>query len=84
MIHVTIEELVLEGFHPADRHRIAAAIEARLAELLTAEGLHAARPGNVASLEGGHVELRPAARAEETGAAVAQSVFGALQKHGCE
>ncbi|MFL6293520.1 MAG: hypothetical protein ACJ759_21720, partial [Thermoanaerobaculia bacterium] len=68
-IDLHIEELVLEGFAPGDRHRIGAAVERELARLLAERGLPAglAQGADVPRLDGGSFELRPGRSAEATG-----------------
>ena len=76
-IRVTIDELILNGFNPADRHRIAAALEIELSQLLTAEGLPA-QGLETARLDGGQFRFPAAPKPETIGAAIARNVHGAL------
>lgn len=77
-IELHIEELVLHGFAPGDRHRIAGALELELTRLLTEQGLPAALQGGgeLERLDGGVITVRPGGRPEELGAQVARSVYG--------
>ena len=79
-IRVTIDELILDGFDPADRHRIAAALERELSRILVSEGLPA-QGLETARLDGGQFDFPATAKAETIGAAIAQNVHGALN-HG--
>jgi hypothetical protein len=81
-IDLHIEELVLEGFHPADRHRIGAAVERELARLLGERGLPAglATPGEIARLDGGSFEMNRITTPEGLGRQVAGAVYGGLKK----
>jgi len=77
-IELHIEELVLHGFAPGDRYRIAAAVERELQRLFTeqsvpsfgTDGLEAAR------LDAGAFEVRPGAKAEVIGVQMAQAIYG--------
>ena len=81
-IDLHIEELVLDGFRPSDRHRIGAAVERELARLLTERGLpaRAGARGGPAGLDGGSFEAKPGARPEAVGRQVAGAVYGGLKK----
>jgi hypothetical protein len=80
-IDLHIEELVLEGFRPADRHRIGAAVERELARLLAERGLPAglAQGTDLPRLDGGSFEAKPGARPEAVGRQVAGAVYGGLK-----
>jgi hypothetical protein len=85
-IDLHIEELVLHGFAPADRHRIAQAVEAELTRLAAAQGLpglqHSsgedARP---LQLRGGAFQVKAGAKPQAIGAEIAKAVFGGLRQH---
>ena len=79
-VELEIEELVLHGFAPGDRHRIAGAIERELARLLGEEGVPAAlsRAGSIEQLDGGTFEAKPRAKPESTGARIARAIYGGL------
>jgi len=81
-IDLHIEELVLEGFHPADRRRLGAAVERELARLLTERGLPPglARGADLPRLDGGSFPAPPGARPEAVGRQVAAAVFGGLKR----
>ena len=83
-IDLHIEELVLDGFPPGDRHRIGAALERELARLLSEAGERGlpatwAGGGEAARLDGGRFEMRPGTRPERMGAQIAQSVFRGMK-----
>lgn len=80
-IDLHIEELVLDGFAPGDRHRIGAAVERELSRLLTERGVPAswAGGGEVPSLDGGTFEAKPGARPERVGAQIAGAVFRGMK-----
>jgi hypothetical protein len=75
-IELHIEELVLHGFDPHQRHAIGDAVHGELARLLAAHGIPSAGTVDVARLDGGSFALRPGARA--AGEGVARSVHAAL------
>jgi hypothetical protein len=81
-IDLHVEQLVLEGFRPGDRHRIGAAVQSELARLLTEGGLPSglAHGADLPRLDGGSFEARPGARPETVGRQVASAVHGGLKR----
>jgi len=81
-VRLRIDELVLEGFPPGDRHRIAAAVEAELARLFAERGVPAGLRESTAlpQVDGGAFELAPALRPEQVGAQVAAAIYGGLTR----
>lgn len=78
-IDLHIEELVLEGFSPGDRHRIGAAVERELARLLTERGLPRLTESlDVPRLDGGSFEMNRNATPEAVGGQVAGAVYGGV------
>ena len=78
MIDLHIEELVLHGFDPRDRHAIADAVQQELTRLVAERGLSAVNgPAEVARLDGGTIELN-ATRGSVAGAPIAQAVHSTL------
>ena len=79
-IEVDIEELVLHGFPPGDRHRIGEALERELGRLLAERGATSelASGGEVAGLDGGTFSVEQGARPEAIGAQIAHAVFRGL------
>ena len=81
-VNLRIDELVLNGFPPGDRYRIAAAMETELARLLTAQGV----PPGLASgkvvpvLDAGSFRIAPDARPQQIGTQIAQALFGGLSR----
>lgn len=77
-VDVRIEELVLEGFPPGNRHRIGAAVERELTRLLAERGLPPglAQGAEVPHLDGGSVEMNRTATPEGVGGQVAKAVYG--------
>jgi hypothetical protein len=81
-IELYIEELVLHGFSPGDRHRIGGAMERELTRLLAEQGTPPSwgRSGEKASLSGGAIEMGPGLSAEVIGARAARAVYRELSR----
>lgn len=81
-VRLRIEELVLEGFPPSDRYRIAAAMEAELARLFADQGVPPGLTSGGAApvLDGGAFEAAPDARPDRIGVQAAQAVYGSLAR----
>jgi hypothetical protein len=79
-VELHIEELVLHGFAHVDRHAITAAVENKLAYLLTQGRLTSrlAAGGEVVQLDGGTFSMTQTASAESIGAHVAQAIYGGI------
>ena len=81
-LEVVIEELVLHGFAPGDRYRIARAVEHELMQLFTEQGVKPSlvQGSEVAHLDGGAFKVAPRSKAEAIGAQVAQAIYGGLSR----
>jgi hypothetical protein len=81
-VNLHIDELVLHGFSPGERHRIGEAVRLELARLLNEQGVPrlVTRGGARARLDGGAFEVAPGSKAEVFGARVAQQVYEGLGK----
>ena len=81
-IELHIEELVLHGFAPGDRYRLADAVERELARLFAEQGVppSLARKAEVAQLDVGAFKMAPGARVEAVGAQVAHTVYGGFSR----
>ena len=78
-VRLHVEELVLDGFAPGDRHEIGEALERELTRLLEERGLPPTVTGSEwPRLDGGSFELAPGLRAEAIGARVATAVYEGL------
>lgn len=79
-IDLHIEELVLHGFEPDDRHRIGRVFEHELGRLVAERGAppSLARSGEVPRLDGGSFEAKPGSGAQAIGVQVARAVYGGL------
>ena len=80
-IELHIEELVLHGFAPADRHRIGEMVERELARLFVEEGVPAALASGLEAprLDAGAFHVAANSKAEAVGFQVAQAVYGGLK-----
>jgi len=79
-VELRIEELVLRGFAPRDRHRIGEVIESELARLFSEKGVppSLARGGVISHLDGGMLDVAPGTSAEELGARAARALYGGM------
>jgi Domain of unknown function (DUF4157) len=78
-IEVRIEELVLRGFPPSERYRIADAMQAELARLLTEQGLSVTNDAALEQLSADAIRLNPNAHGEMMGAQIARTVLDGLR-----
>lgn len=76
-IVIDIDELVLHGFPPGDRHRIGEAVQAELARIVAERGLSGALPKGAAAarLDGGSFNVAAGMPAAAIGAAAAEAVY---------
>lgn len=80
-LELHIEELVLHGFAPGDRHRIGDAVERELSRLFAEHGL----PPNFETgfesprLDAGSFNFAPGSKPEAIGAEVARALYGGLE-----
>ncbi len=81
-IELHIEELVLHGFAPGDRHAIGDAVERELARLFTEHGLASSSlaSGERAHVNAGEFQVAPESKAPAVGAQVATAVHGGLTR----
>jgi hypothetical protein len=79
-IELHIEELVLHGFAPGDRHAIGDAVECEIRRLFTEQGAspQLAQGGEVAHVDGGAFEVARGARAEKIGTQIGQALYDGL------
>jgi hypothetical protein len=82
-VELHIEELVLEGFDPRDRHRIGDAVERELARLVLERGISpsliaAAAGSSVDRMNAGSFLVEHGARAESSGVQIARAVFSGI------
>jgi hypothetical protein len=81
-IELHIEELVLHGFAPGDRHCLGEAVQRELARLLAEQGVPSglAQGGEAPRLDGGSFRIDGGGKPEATGARVARAVYRGLKR----
>jgi hypothetical protein len=81
-LELYVDELVLDGFAPADRYLIGEAVERELGRLFTEQGSSPTLNHNseIDRLDGGAFELKPNLGAEAIGVKVAHTVYGKLNR----
>jgi hypothetical protein len=79
-IHLHIDEIILHGFPPVARYRIAEAVEQELTRLLSEghDSSFLSHGSEYDRLDAGRFELRQDAGPEQIGAQVAHAVYGGL------
>jgi len=79
-VNLHIEELVLHGFSPGDRHGISEAVQAELARLLAQHGAPPKFKWNrqVDSIDAGTFRLRPGPNPNSAGTEIARAVHQGL------
>lgn len=75
-----IDELVLHGFDPSDRHRIGDAVQHELVRLLAERGLRHTSPFERPVLSAGNVSLQRDTPARAVGTRVARALYGVLRR----
>jgi hypothetical protein len=81
-VELHIEELVLDGFAPGDRHRIAEAIRDELSRLIGSAGgvkSLANRP-SLERIDGGSFEIKAGGKPQAAGKQIARAVFRSLRQ----
>ena len=81
-VELHIEELVLHGFPPGDRHRIGDAVERELSRLFAERGVpHSlVQGGEVAHLDSGAFEMARGTEPAVIGGRVARTVYEGLDR----
>ncbi|NOR41700.1 MAG: hypothetical protein GQ572_00065 [Gammaproteobacteria bacterium] len=81
-IELNIEELVLHGFSPGDRHGIGEAVEQELTRLMADRGVPQSleHGGKIGQVDGGAFEVAQDSRAQVVGAKVAKAVYWGLRQ----
>jgi hypothetical protein len=78
-INLHIEELVLHGFAPGDRHRIADAVAKELARLISEQPFAAGKNIFLAQRDGGSFQIKNPAGAASVGGQIAGAVHAGIQ-----
>jgi hypothetical protein len=81
-VELHIDELVLQGFEPAQRYAIGEAIERELTRLLTEHHAPSAITHDLemAHLDGGTFQIDSDSRPEAIGARVARAIYGGMSQ----
>ena len=79
-VALNIDELVLHGFAPGDRHRIAAAIQREMTRLITLQGVPDAWHTNPSAMQGQQFSAAEGANPHALGTAIARSVYGSTPR----
>jgi len=79
-VELHIEELVLHGFSPHDRWRIADAVQSELARSIAAHGIAAQGAIAIPRLNAGTIHIAAPLRAHTIGAQVGRALHGALRR----
>jgi hypothetical protein len=81
-VHLHIEELVLHGFQPGDRHPVAEAVQRELSRLFAENGAAALaqRPAGIDRIDGGAFRVQAGRKPQSTGERVARAIYGGLRK----
>ena len=79
-LEIHIEELVLHGFAPRDRHRMGDALERELTRLFVRQDVPAtlAKSRDLARLDLGSLEIPAGSDPEETAVRIARALYGGL------
>lgn len=81
-VTISIEELVLDGFAPGDRHRIAAAVSAELTRLVAERGLPEGLVQGAGGAPSMAVSMRPEGGPDRAGAEVARAIYRGWESAG--
>lgn len=81
-VELHVEELMLDGFEPARRYAFGEAFESELGRLFSERGVPAALTQDIeiAHLNGGAINLKPGASADDAGIQLARTIYGGLDK----
>jgi len=79
-VALNIDELVLHGFAPGDRHRIAAAMRREMTRLISAQGVPDAWHANPPVMQGQQFTAAHDANPHAVGTAIARSVYGSTPR----
>jgi hypothetical protein len=79
-VELHIEELVLHGFSPHDRWRIADAVQRELARSIAEHGIGAHHAMAIPQLNAGTIRVAAPMRAHAIGAQVGRALHGALRR----
>jgi len=78
-IRLHIEELVLHGFAPGDRHQIGAAVEQELSRLMAEQPPAIGKNMSLPQVDGGSFQIKNAARPASIGSQIAGAIHGGIK-----
>jgi hypothetical protein len=86
VVEVTVDELVLHGFQPAERHAIGDAFQLELERAFAGADFRSGfrQDAELPGLDAGRISLPAQARPASVGAQAARAVFGGLNAVGIE
>ena len=81
-INLHIEELVLHGFAPGDRHRIREAVQQELTRLISEQSGFSSASKNITRdhVDGGNFRMTNAAKTTVVGAQIAGAIWGGISQ----
>ena len=81
-IEINIEELVLQGFPPSDRHRIGNSVMTELTRLFTENGCPEkfSNGGEIPGINAGEFKTSVQSNPKTTGNQIAQSIYNGLSR----
>ncbi len=81
-VEINIDELILHGFSPADRHKIGESLRTELARLVIDNGMPSAfsTGKNISQLNGGTFQVSKKMQARAVGNHIAKSIYGGMGK----
>jgi hypothetical protein len=81
-INLHIEELVLHGFAPGDRHRISEAVQQELTRLISEQSGFASASKNITRdhVDGGNFRMTNAAKTTVVGTQIAGAIWGGISQ----
>ncbi len=82
-VRLHIDELILHGFAPGDRHAIASAVQVELARLIRDNRCSLLLRSSLAlaNMYAGEIQVNAGSRPETAGSQIARSLFRTLRQH---
>ena len=81
-VEINIDELILQGFSPADRYKIGEALRGELDRLILENGIPSgfSEGKNIGEMNGGAFKVSKNRHARDVGTHVAKSIYRRMQK----
>lgn len=82
LVELHVEEMMLDGFEPAQRYAFGEAFESELGRLFAERGVPAGliQDIEIAHLNGGEINLAPGAPADDAGIRLARTIYGGFDR----